>query len=259
MLEYHDLEFVEYLKNLDEVNIDVVNDIKMAYLLKINDIEKRYAILKHFPQTKKVKEEISSKVNELYYWLTLVGYWFFKKLQESLSGFEYDLPETIPSFVNMTIINKLKVTILNNNSKVIDIILEDNDIWVVNEAKEIINLPDYYAEISKGYLNKTEPKIVNQILNDNNSNQRLKDSQDGLSEGKYANENGDRIYLKRRMCLKPGHSFFQIARVLIVNDIEPVKMFEITPEGKVIEDKDYTSLVNNKRRKQIQIRKKTIN
>lgn len=263
MLKSADKELVEYIKNA-ELSITLINDIRNAYYLKIKEESLKYNFLNWLPQTNYIVSLLNKMHDERDYWQTIVGYWLFKKLKEEFPNFDFYLPEEEPELIDYVIVQKMQATILEGESKVVDVVSINDDIGVVKENKRLVNAIGSLGlkDIDGSYVVERDYHTINRLLNGLNENQRLKNESAVATKVKYANPDGTKIYSNVSTTLPLYRHYSEIARLdilYIINGKDPIRIFALADDY-VIEEKNFDSIVNNERkRKKEELRLERLN
>ena len=264
MLKSVDREFVDYIKNSERVTINLLNDVRNAYFLKLKAESTKFNFLEWLPQTKYVEKLINNIHDERDCWQTKVGYWLFKKLKEEFPNFDFYLPDEEPEQIDYIIVQKMQATILEGESKIIDVVSIWNDIGVVKETNRLVNATGNLGlkDIDGSFMVEKDFHTINKLLNSLNENQRLKNASTVATKVKYANPNGARIYSNVSNTLPLYRHYSEIAQLdvlYLINGIDPIRVFFLA-DNYVKEEKNFDSIVNNERkRNQEQLRLERLN
>ncbi|MBQ4583677.1 MAG: hypothetical protein IJA94_02185 [Bacilli bacterium] len=249
MLKNADKELIEYIKNSENVSVTMINDIRNAYFLKLQENHIKSLILDWLPQTKYIEKLIANIFDERDYWQTVVGYWLFKKLKEEFPNFDFYLPDEEPKLIDYVIVQKMQATILAGESKVLDVVSIWNDISVVKETKRLVNAPGSLRlkDIEGSFITEEDYHTINKLLNNLNENQRLKNESAVATKVKYANPKGTRIYSNDSNTL-PLFRHYSVDVLYLINGKDPIRMFALADDY-VIEEKNFDSIVNNEKKR----------
>lgn len=254
MLKNADIELIEYLKKTEYITIDMINDVREAYFLKLQENHIKSVILDWLPQTKYIEKLINNIYDERDYWQTVVGYWIFKKLKEEFPDLSIDLSDEEPKAIDYVIVEKMQATILEGESKIVDVISLNGDIGIVKETNRIINTTGNLGlkDIEYLYITEGAYRDINKLLNDINENQRLKrnvtKSFSTIIGVEYNNPTGAKIYSN---CMPTRYHSFKcevMSSLWVINGKDPVRLFEFK-DNYVRENKDFDSILNNEKKR----------
>lgn len=253
MLKNVDIELIEYIKKSEHATIEMINDIRNAYSLKLKGENIKFNFLNCLPQTRCVEKVINNIYDERDYWQTVVGYWILKKLKEEFPDFNFYLPAEEPKIIDYEIVKKMQATILEGESKVIDVVSIGDDIGIVKENKRLVNATGSLGlkDIDGLYVVEKDYHTINKLLNNLNENQRLKNESAVATKVKYTNSNGTRIYSNVSNTLPLYRHYSEIAQLdvlYIINGKDPVRLFEFK-DNYVRENKDFDSILNNEKKR----------
>lgn len=162
-MKQQDWDFIENLKSEETFGIETLNEIKKIALVKRDEFLKLSEFLQRFKKINFIYDIFLNKEFDYKKWKTLLAYWTFRRLGESL-GTTLSLDNNEP-IVSEHLIKRFDSVFLNNiNSEVIGVSSELNKLIVIDSKGETIFEDGLMYDPVSNFIGNDFIDIVNNTL-----------------------------------------------------------------------------------------------
>ncbi len=162
-MKQQDWDFIENLKTEETFGIETLNEIKKIALVKRDEFLKLSEFLQRFKKVNFIYDIFLNKEFDYKNWKTLLVYWTFRRLGESL-GTTLSLDNNVP-IVSERLIKRFDSVFLNNiNNEVIGVSSELNKLIVIDSKGETIFEDGLMYHPVSNFIGNDFVNIVNNTL-----------------------------------------------------------------------------------------------